>query len=69
MQEIKHDIHSSRLLQRLILTMPADMHEKLKEIAEEKTQETGGAIKWSMAMLTRKALQEYIERYEKSKQE
>lgn len=48
---------------RLIITLPVEMHEHLQRVAHDMTEETFGAVKWSLAMVVRTACAEYIRKH------
>ncbi|GGA59079.1 hypothetical protein GCM10007416_35260 [Kroppenstedtia guangzhouensis] len=53
---------------RLIFTVPEEMHKSLQKVAEEKTEETFGAVKWSLAMVVRTACAEYIHKHKRERE-
>ena len=54
---------------RFLITLPTEMHDSLRRVAEERTEASGGVIKYSLAMVAREAIKKLIDEHDANKKE
>lgn len=52
---------------RFLITLPVQMHEDLRRVAEERTIESGGVVKYSLSMVAREAIKKIIDEHDARK--